>query len=123
MDPVKVLVVDDDESLRSIIRISLAAEPDIGEVREASDGEAAVQVCEEFEPDVVILDYWMPVMDGADAAGKIRSLHPSAQIVAYSSALDSKPEWADAILLKDSIPDPDYVIDLARLEKDPPPAG
>ena len=116
MEPVRVLVVDDDDSVRSIIRIALSVEPGIGEVREARNGGAAVVVCGDFQPDVVILDYWMPEMDGEDVAVQIRSMHPRARILAYSAALERKPEWADDYLMKDALPEPRYLIDLARLE-------
>lgn len=114
MKPVNVLLVDDNDAVRRIMKIVLSVEPEIGEVREAGDGDAAVKVCGYFEPDVVLLDYWMPNMDGGTAAGKIRTLHPHARIVAYSAVLDKKPDWADGYLAKDGIADPGYLIDLAR---------
>lgn len=114
MKPVKILLVDDNDAVRLIMKIVLSVEPDIGEVREAGDGDAAVKVCGDFEPDVVLLDYWMPEMDGGQAALKIRSMHPDARIVAYSAVLDRKPDWADEYFVKDDIPDPGYLIELAR---------
>lgn len=114
MKPVNILLVDDNDAVRRIMRIVLAVEPDIGEIREAGDGDAAVQICGDFEPDVVVLDYRMPQMDGGVAAMKIRALHPHARIVAYSAALEHKPEWADEYFGKDDVPDPGYLIDLAR---------
>lgn len=114
MEPVRILVVDDNDSVRSIMRIILSAEPDVGDVREAGDGSAAVKVCDDFAPDVVLLDYWMPEMDGGAVAEKIRSMHPAARIVAYSAVLEKKPEWADAYLAKDGVPDARYLIEMAR---------
>lgn len=114
MNPVKILLVDDNDAVRLIMKIVLSVEPEIGEVREAGDGDAAVKVCGDFEPDVVLLDYWMPEMDGGQAALKIRSMHPDARIVAYSAVLDRKPDWADEYFVKDDIPDPGYLIELAR---------
>ena len=117
MKPVNILLVDDNDAVRLILQIVLSVEPDIGEVREAGDGDTAVRICGDFEPDVVLLDYWMPEMDGGAAAAKIRSLHPHARIVAYSAVLDEKPEWADEYFAKDDIPEPSYLIDLARHEQ------
>lgn len=117
MKPVKILVVDDNDAVRLIMRIVLSVEPGIGEIREAGDGDAAIKICGQFDPDVVLLDYWMPQMDGGAAAVQIRSMHPNARIVAYSAVLDKKPDWADEYFLKDDIPDPGYLIDLARSEK------
>lgn len=114
MKPVNILLVDDNDSVRLMMKIVLSVEPGIGEVREAGDGEAAVKICGHFQPDVVLLDYWMPQMDGEAAAEKIRSMYPAARIVAYSAVLDRKPHWADAYLVKDVIPDPGYLIELAR---------
>lgn len=114
LDPVNILLVDDNDAVRLILRIILSIEDEIGEVREAADGEAAVKVCDDFRPDVVLLDYWMPEMDGGTAAIQIRSKHPGARIVAYSAVLDRKPEWADEFFVKDDIPDPEYLVDLAR---------
>lgn len=114
MEPVKILLVDDNEAVRLILKIVLSIEADIGEVREAEDGESAVRVCDDFRPDVVLLDYWMPEMDGGRAAARIRERHPHARIVAYSAVLDRKPEWADEFFVKDDIPDPEYLVDLAR---------
>lgn len=114
MKPVNILLVDDNDDVRAIMRIVLAVEPEIGEIREAGDGAAAVAICGAFQPDVVVLDLSMPRMDGGLASEKIRSMHPNAQIVAYSAALETKPEWADEYFGKDEIPDPGYLIDLAR---------
>lgn len=114
MNPVKILLVDDDDSIRSILRIVLSFENAIGEVREAADGASAIRICGDFAPDVVLLDYWMPQMDGSRTAVFIREMHPGALIVAYSSALHRKPDWADEFIVKDDIPDPTQLVDIAR---------
>lgn len=112
--PVKVLVVDDDAGVRRLMHITLSVEPEIGEVREAGDGDAAIKVCRVFQPDVVLLDYWMPEMDGEAAAESIRSIHPNVRIIAYSAALTAKPEWADAYVPKEDLPELDLFVQLGR---------
>lgn len=112
--PVNVLVVDDNAGLRRLVRMTLSLEAEIGEVREAGDGDAAIKVCRDFQPDVVLLDYWMPVMDGETAADSIRGLHPNVRIIAYSAVLTAKPEWADAYVPKDGLPDADLFVQLSR---------
>jgi chemotaxis response regulator CheB len=109
-----VLVVDDDPSIRSLLRSALSVEDDFGEVREAVNGHDAVRVCGDFEPDVVLLDNWMPVSDGASTAARLRELHPEARIVAFSGVIEGKPEWADAFVTKGEGDGLDTVIDLAR---------
>jgi CheY-like chemotaxis protein len=52
---------------------------------------------------VIVLDYMMPEMDGAEAAERLRSIAPNAKIIAFSAILPDKPEWADAYLNKDRI--------------------
>jgi chemotaxis response regulator CheB len=103
--PVSVLIVDDDASIRVLFEIALSVEEGIGEVRVASNGRDAVSVCKEFEPDVVVLDYQMPVMDGRTAAAHIRDACPTASIVAFSGVIDDKPVWADHYWPKGDLPD------------------
>jgi CheY-like chemotaxis protein len=122
VEPVNVLLVDDNEAVRLILRIVLSVEHEIGEVREAADGTTAVEICDDWRPDVVLLDYWMPEMDGSAAAVEIRQRCPQARIVAYSAVLDRKPDWADEFFVKDDIPDPGYLIELARGLYDAPAA-
>ena len=101
---VNVLIVDDDNAIRDLLRVALSVEANVGEVREASGGHAAVEVCETFKPDVIVLDYEMPDQDGGETAVELRALHPTARIVAYSGMLDGKPDWADDYYAKGDLP-------------------
>lgn len=112
MAPIRVLIVDDDQSVRDLFAIALSVEAGIGEVRLAENGSDAVRVCREFEPDVIVLDSTMPVMDGPEAAGIIREVCPRARIVAYSSQVDAKPSWADHYWPKGDLPDMSELKDL-----------
>lgn len=114
MQPLRVLLIDDDDSIRALLRAALSVEDGFGEVREASNGSDALSIAHEFTPDVILLDYWMPSMDGRQTAKGLRSLHPAAKIVAFSGVLEDKPEWADEYVVKGNSPDIDRVIDLAR---------
>ncbi|MPZ68228.1 MAG: response regulator [Actinobacteria bacterium] len=102
---VKVLLVDDDRSIRSLLSIALSVEDGIGEVREAADGTDALRVLDDFHPDVILLDYWMPRMDGAKVAPLMRAKQPGVRIVAFSGVLEERPAWADAYYTKGSLPD------------------
>ena len=112
-DRLRVLLVDDDTSILTMLRIALTLEDRVGEVREAQDGAQAVEQCSDFAPDVVFMDYWMPIMDGATAAGRVRTMHPEARIIAFSGVLEDKPEWADQIIIKGDMPDIEIVLDEA----------
>jgi two-component system chemotaxis response regulator CheB len=109
-----VLIVDDDPSIRALLRSALSVEEDFGDIREAVNGRDAVWICGEFTPDVILLDNWMPGSDGETTAARIRKLHPNARIVAFSGVIEGKPEWADAFVTKGESEGVDTVIDLAR---------
>jgi chemotaxis response regulator CheB len=108
---VNVLIVDDDASIRDLLRIVLSVSDNVGEVREAVDGRDALKVCIDFIPDVIVLDYAMPEMDGDEAAQEIRHRLPAAKIVAYSGILERKPDWADDHYVKGDLPDLERIFD------------
>lgn len=110
---VNILIVDDDDSIRDLLRMVLSVEDNVGEVREAVDGVQALKIVEDFEPDVIVLDYSMPEMDGDEAAREIRHSHPDAKIIAYSGILQRKPEWADDHYVKGDLPDFDAILQSA----------
>ena len=68
---IKILIVDDHEVVREGIRTILRARPEWEVCGEAADGQQAVALAQECNPDVVILDVTMPVMNGLDAAQQI----------------------------------------------------
>jgi two-component system chemotaxis response regulator CheY len=89
----RILVVDDDESIRHIVRLCLADEG--YEVFEAANGEAALQILAEASPNLILLDLRMPVMDGWEFARRYRlSPGPHAPIVAFVAALNVQQEVA-----------------------------
>lgn len=114
MRPVNVLIADDDAGIRSFLRVALRHEDGVGEVREAANGSDAVDICREWAPDVVVLDYWMPELDGGRAARAIRLDNPNVRIVAFSGVLQGTPEWADHSFLKGEVPDLEVVVRLGR---------
>jgi DNA-binding NarL/FixJ family response regulator len=66
VNPIRVLIVDDQRSIRDAFRIILDAQPDISVVGEASDGVIAVTQAHRLHPDVVLVDVRMPRMDGLE---------------------------------------------------------
>lgn len=89
----RILVVDDDDSIRQIVRLCLSEEG--YSVEEAANGEVALAVLGEFEPELILLDLRMPVMDGWDFARRYRARPgPHAPIVAFVAALNAAAESA-----------------------------
>ena len=102
----RVLLVDDDPDVRRLLRILEADGIEI--VGEAANGAEALIQTLDLQPDVVILDVVMPVMDGIEAAEKIKAALPFTQIVMFTSldepeiGRSSRLAGVYAYLLKDS---------------------
>jgi DNA-binding NarL/FixJ family response regulator len=71
---IRVLIVDDEHLVRGGLKLILEAQPDIDVVGEAGDGAEAVTAAKALQPDVILLDVQMPVMNGLDAAREILRL-------------------------------------------------
>jgi DNA-binding NarL/FixJ family response regulator len=80
----RVLVVDDFAGFRHIICSMLSNRPDLLVVAEASDGLEAVCKAEELQPDLIVLDLYMPKLNGLEAARRIRTLSPKSKIMIVS---------------------------------------
>lgn len=98
----KVLIIDDDEEVRDVMRLLCDSEG-FTVVGEAKNGVEAVPLALRHQPDLVIVDYGLPHLDGEGAAEILRAVIPGTKIVAFSAVLDQKPEWADAYLNKERI--------------------
>ena len=99
-----VLIVDDDEDIRDALRLLFELD-DFEVVGEAANGLDAIPQVLQERPAVVVIDYLMPLMNGATLAQVVRGVSPDTKIVAFSAILDSKPAWADAYLSKERIND------------------
>ena len=105
---IRVLIADDEELVRTGLRLILEAEPDIEVVGEASNGRLAVEAAAAFRPDVVLLDVRMPELDGVQAARLIRDSGSPAQVVILTTfgldqyVYDALHAGASGFLLKDA---------------------
>jgi two-component system, NarL family, response regulator LiaR len=83
--PIRVLVVDDQAVVRSGLRAFLSIYDDLTLVGEANDGDRAVSLCGQLQPDVVLMDLVMPHLNGAAATRAIRQHYPQIQVIALTS--------------------------------------
>ena len=81
---IRVLLCDDVQAFRALIRYTLEEEDDIEIVGEAADGNEGVRQVTDLQPDVVLLDLSMPECDGLEAIPAMRQGSPNSQIVALS---------------------------------------
>jgi DNA-binding NarL/FixJ family response regulator len=89
LSKVRVLVADDHKQMLEYVSSFLSAES-FEVVRSVSDGQAAVDAAEKFLPDVVVLDVSMPVLNGIEAARRMRAANPSIKIVFLT--VDNDPD-------------------------------
>lgn len=85
---IKILIVDDEPAMREVMRVIL----NNFNVMEASNGYEAIRICEEFKPDLVLMDIMMPRMDGIEATQKILEKYPGTKIVAVTAYKTHKGE-------------------------------
>lgn len=78
----KILVADDDQDTR--VSFSMLLQMAGHEVRTAADGQEAVDLAATFRPTAVMLDIWMPILNGYEAAARIRALLPKVLLVAIT---------------------------------------
>jgi DNA-binding NarL/FixJ family response regulator len=109
-EPITVLLVDDQPLLRMGFRLILEGEDDLRIAGEASDGAEAVQLARELNPDVVLMDVRMPVLDGIEATRAITASGSSTRIIILTTfdvdeyAFAGLQAGASAFLLKDAAP-------------------
>src|SRR5579863_10304131 len=89
----RILIADDNELVRKLLYLML--ERDSGwEVAVAKDGNEAIAKAQEFQPDVAILDFAMPDMDGLQIARQISKQLPSAAIILFTVHGSPEMNWA-----------------------------
>jgi len=95
-DVIRVVVVDDHDMVRRGLSAYFKTFPDISLIGEAGDGLEGMELCQQLQPDVVLMDLIMPNMGGIEATRRIRAQNPSIQVIALTS-FDDKSLVQDAI--------------------------
>jgi DNA-binding NarL/FixJ family response regulator len=85
MEPIRVLLVEDQTLMRQGLNTILSLEPGLQVVGEAADGEAGIRQALDLRPDVILMDVQMPVMGGIEAISAICAVWPEARIIVLTT--------------------------------------
>jgi DNA-binding NarL/FixJ family response regulator len=89
MPPVRILLVEDNEVFRDALELLLGMRNDVEIVASVGDGGAAVAAALEHRPDVVLMDYRLPVLDGIQATAQVVEALPDVAVGALTTSVDA----------------------------------
>jgi DNA-binding NarL/FixJ family response regulator len=89
MPPVRILLVEDNEVFRDALELLLGMRDDVEVVASVGDGAAAVSAAVEYHPDVVLMDYRLPALDGIQATAQVVAAMPDVAVVALTASADA----------------------------------
>jgi DNA-binding NarL/FixJ family response regulator len=109
--PVRVLLADDDAAFLESLQPLIEHQPELTVVGAAENGLNAIELADDLDPDAVVIDLHMPLVDGVTAVARLRKDHPNLCLIALTG--DPDPELheavaeagADAVLLKGDLVD------------------
>ncbi|KAA3660385.1 MAG: DNA-binding response regulator [Chloroflexi bacterium] len=84
-DTIRILLADDHPVVRDGLVAILGTQPDFSVVGEAGDGQEAVKLANELNPDVILLDLEMPVLDGVQTLQQIRAHQPEVRVIVFTA--------------------------------------
>ena len=104
---VRVLLADDDRGFLESLRALIDGQPHLSVAGTATDGLAAIELVESLDPDAVVIDLHMPLLDGVSAVARLRRDHPSLCLIALTGDETQRihdavrEAGADAVLVKE----------------------
>ena len=109
-----LLIVDDDASMRDLLRLTFELHPEFDVLAEAANGDDAVSAAQSHQPDAVILDVMMPGTDGLEALPRILGASPQAKIIVFSAyatvpIVQQALEAGASLVLEKTVPQRDVV--------------
>lgn len=84
--PVRIVLVEDNEVFRDALELLLGLRSDVEVVASVADGTEALPAVREHEPDVVLMDFRMPGLDGVQATSRVRREHPGVAVVCLTAS-------------------------------------
>jgi DNA-binding NarL/FixJ family response regulator len=106
---IRVLIADDDRGFLASLQQLIERQPELSVVGAAEDGLEAIELADDLDPDAVVIDLHMPLLDGVTAAARLRRDHPNVCLIALTG--DEAPALhkavreagADEVLLKNEL--------------------
>ncbi len=86
--PIDVLIVEDNAVFRESLEILLGLDGDVRVVASVGDGRSALEACAAASPDVVVVDYRLPDLDGVETTRAIRESHPASAVVILTASAE-----------------------------------
>ena len=87
MAPVRVVIVEDNDTFRETLELLFGMRDELEVVGSASSGHDAPDLCRELDPDVVLMDYRMPGLNGAEATRAVLAASPRARVVCLTASV------------------------------------
>jgi NarL family two-component system response regulator LiaR len=91
---IRVVLVDDHAQIHRTVQVILGATTDIELVGQGANGQEGIVLCEQYQPDIVLMDVVMPVMDGIQATKELHERYPDIKILVLSSFQDHESVYA-----------------------------
>jgi DNA-binding NarL/FixJ family response regulator len=85
-EPVRVALVEDNEVFREALELLLGLRSDLQIVASVADGTKVIELCHEHSPDVVVMDYRLPALDGVQATKALREACPEVAVVCLTAS-------------------------------------
>jgi len=116
--PIRILLVEDNQVFREALELLLGLRADVEIVASVGDGAAAVPAVAQYRPDVVLMDYRLPGLDGVQATSAVKEAHPEVAVVCLTASANATEmealhaAGASACLTKDQ--ELDEIVDAIR---------
>jgi DNA-binding NarL/FixJ family response regulator len=94
-DAIRIVLVEDNDVFREALELLLSLRSDVDVVASCAEGEAAVAACIKYNPDVVLMDYRLPGIDGVQATAAVRSAAPDVKVVCLTG--EANPREIEAL--------------------------
>jgi NarL family two-component system response regulator LiaR len=92
--PIRVILVDDHLQIHRLVHVILGATSDIKLVGQGANGQEAIALCEQYQPDIALMDVVMPVLDGIEATKVLHERLPAIKVLVLSSFQDHESVYA-----------------------------